>query len=248
MPFFRKKLDYLLHSRHRGGHGIHSPFLFRLITEVIENKGNFSAYPLLEAAEENVKQLLRILDMADYRHEGEERFGLGRRTIQKLHLLPGRFDRLLFRLVNDFQPREVAFYGSTFGVTLLALALADRRITLGAQVENDRYRSFCRRLIEVYEVGNIRLSGAGQVSAAGLVVVQHPLDPAFCDRVMGCILSDASFDGVVVLAGIHTSGAMEAVWEKYKSSPVVRVSLDLFEIGVFICREGLQKEAFVLRF
>ena len=51
----RKWIAYLFTARHREGHGIHSPFLFRLITEVIENKGNFSAWPMLAAAEENVR-------------------------------------------------------------------------------------------------------------------------------------------------------------------------------------------------
>ena len=244
----RKKIVYFFKARHRKGHGIHSPFLFRLITQVMENRGHFSAYPLLNAMEENVRNTLRILDMESYHQEGLAEFGLNFNDIKKLHLLPVRFDRLLFRLVNDCTPKDIAFYGSTFGVTLLALALADRRIMLKAQVENDHYRSFCRRLAEVYEVDNIQLAVTGSVVASDFIVVQNPLDPSYCDHILEQILNEPTYTGVVVLCGIHTSAKMEAVWIRYKIDPVVRISLDLFEMGIFICKKGLQKEDFVVRF
>ncbi len=245
---FRKKLAYFLKARHRHGHSIHSPFLFRLITEVMENNGNYSAYPLLKAANENVRNMLRILDMKSYRLENMAEHGYNVKDIKEMHQLPERFDRLLFRLVNEFRPRDIAFYGSTFGVTLLALALADRRIKLDAQVENDHYRSFCRRLVEVYEVNNVSLTPVANVTASEFVVVQNPLDPGYCDNILASVVADPSYEGVIVLCGIHTSAEMEAVWNRYKKDPVVRVALDLFEIGILVCRKGLQKEEFVVKF
>ena len=244
----RKKISYLWKARHRHGHGIHSPFLFRLITEVMENNGHYSAYPLLKAADENVRNMLRILDMKSYHAGGMSEYGYNSREIKQMHLLPERFDRLLFRLVNDFRPEGIAFYGSTFGVTLLALALADKRVQLEAQVENDHYRSFCRRLAEVYEVGNIYITETASLVFPDFIVIQNPLNPDYCDRILSQILIDPAFHGVIVVCGTHASARMEDVWMKHKKDPLVRVALDLFEIGIFICRKGLQKEEFVVRF
>jgi len=246
--YSRKKLEYLIHARHRKGHGIHSPFLFRLITVVIENRGYFSAYALLKDAQENVRNMLRILDMESYQQLYQPSSGFKSRFIKKMHLLPARFDRLLFRLVNDFRPGNISYYGSGFGVTLLALALADRRITLEAQVENDHYRSFCIRLAEVYEVENIHVSGFGKVLASDFIVVQNPQDPDSCNAILAQILDQPDYEGVVVLCGIHVSEKMENVWTSHKRNLSVRISLDLFEIGIFICKKGLQKEDFVMRF
>src|SRR5665647_253007 len=236
----RKKLVYLFKARHRKGHGIHSPFLFRLITEVIENKGSFSAWPMLLAAEENVRNMLRMVDTDSYQKLYETKKGSDYNVIKKLHLLPGKFDRLIFRLVNEFQPRSLSFYGSTFGVTLMAMALADRRIRLVAQVENDHYRSFCRRLIEVYNIGNIDLTDVGNVVVSDFVVVQNPLNPDECSRVLGQIVAKP-YDGIVIVCDIHTSAEMEAVWKRYQKEQQVRISIDLFEIGILICKKGLQK-------
>ena len=243
----RKWIAYLLKARHRNGHGIHSPFLFRLITEVIESRGIFSAWPILAKAEGNVRNMLSMINAATY----QKLYGTVKDSdcnfIKKLHLLPGKFDRLIFRLVNEFQPRSLSFYGSTFGVTLMAMAFADRRVRVVAQVENDHYRSFCRRLIEVYDIENIDLSGAGNVVASDFVLVQNPLDTEECSQVLAQIVAD-SYDGVIILCGIHTSAEMEEVWKRYQKWQQVRISLDLFEIGIFICKKGLQKEDFVLRF
>ena len=244
----KRRWNYLFNARHRKGHGIHSPFLFQLITEVIESKEPFSVYPLLEDAAVNVRNMIRILNVESYQplHPTAKCDRPADECL--LHLLPVRFDRLLFRLVNEFQPRSTSFYGSTFGTTLLALALADMGSKLTARVENDHYRSFCRRLLEVYEVQNIDLIGAVSVGRSDLVVLLNPTDPENCDNLLTHILSDEDFRGVAVLCGLHTSPEMEEVWDRHKSNSVVRVALDLFEMGIFICREGLQKEEFVLRF
>lgn len=206
-----KYIKYLIGAGHRKGHGIHSPFLFRLITEVIENRGFYSAYPLLTAAEENVRSTLRMLDGETYQQLYDAKPGSDSDSTKKQHLLPEKFNRLLFRLVNDCKPESLSFYGSTFGVTLLALALADRRIQLEAQVENSHYRSFCLRLMEVYEVGNISLKGSAEVLASDFVVVQHPLNPEDCRRILSQTLATPAYGGVVVLCGIHSSAEMEAV-------------------------------------
>ena len=244
----RSKISYLFHARHRKGHGIHSPFLFRLITNVIEDNGTYSAYPLLSAAEEHVRSMLKILDQEYWQEPAvlkiERRIPLNRHQ----HLLPPRFNRLLFRLVNEFSPQQISFFGNTFGVSLLALALADSRIPLVAVIPDYRYRSFCQRLVDEYNLTNIGVTEIGRVDSADFLVIQHPEDPVHCERILAKIVGQPDFCGVVVVCGIHASREMEAVWNSYKQIQSIRVSLDLFETGILICKKGLQKEEFVVRF
>lgn len=244
----RQRISYFLKARHKGGHGIHSPFLFRLVTEVIENKGYFSAYSVLRSAGENVRNMLRILDMRNFLPAPGSCCSFSARELKSMHLLPERFDLLLFRLVNEFSPTVISFHGSTFGTTLLALAMADSRIQVKAHLVNDHYLSFCRRLAEVYDVHSISFSGNQEVDNLEFVVIQHPADPPSCVRIVSGILDAESFAGVIVLCGLHTTPEMTAIWENSKKSPVVRITLDLYEIGILICRKGLQKEDFILRY
>jgi hypothetical protein len=117
-----------------------------------------------------------------------------------------------------------------------------------AQINNDHFRSFCRRLADVYEVENIQLTETGMAGEAEFVVIQHPLDPGYCDKILMSVFKMPDYQGVVILCGIHTSPEMEALWTSYKNNTAIRVTLDLLDIGIFICRRELQKEDFVLRF
>ena len=100
----------------------------------------------------------------------------------------------------------------------------------------------------MYEVGNIHITETASLVFPDFIVLQDPLNPDYCDRILSQILVDPAYHGVIVVCGIHASARMEDVWMKHKKDPLIRVALDLFEIGIFVCRRGLQKEEFVVRF
>lgn len=79
---------WLLRFRHRRGYGVHSPFAFRLITEVFYEKGEFYAYAPLAAARQGV-----VCGQSE------------------------RLDRLMLRVVNEVRPRRVALWGERVGMT-----------------------------------------------------------------------------------------------------------------------------------
>ena len=81
-PFIR-----LSRFRYRCGYGVHSPFAFSLITDVIYEKMPYYAYDLLKA-----EQKKRI-------------------TTQRWEKGIPRINRLLFRLVNKVQPATIIEVG-----------------------------------------------------------------------------------------------------------------------------------------
>jgi hypothetical protein len=214
----------------------------------MENDGFFSAYPKLAASEQHVRGMLSILNEESWQEPVATPNGIPVRMKRADHLLPTHFNRLLFRLVNEFSPGRISFFGNTFGVTLLALAVADSRIPVNAILPNHRFRSFCMRVVEEFGAPNVVVSERGSVTDADFLVVQLPEDAATCDLVLAQVIGNPSFAGVVVVGGIHTSRELEAVWSHFKEMDQVRIALDLFDIGIFICKKGLQKEEFVVRF
>lgn len=77
----------MLRIRHRCGYGIHSPFAFGLLTQVLYNPGYYYAYARLDKQYTLRDRLLRPR----------------RRAI----------DRLLFRLSNALQPRTLCMVGGS---------------------------------------------------------------------------------------------------------------------------------------
>ena len=53
---------------------------------------------------------------------------------------------------------------------------------------------------------------------------------------------------IIVIDDIHHSAEMEAAWEEIKAHSAVRVSIDLFRMGLIFLREGLSTQHFILRY
>jgi hypothetical protein len=52
----------------------------------------------------------------------------------------------------------------------------------------------------------------------------------------------------MIIRGIHRSAEMENIWQEVIKEKKVKVSLDLYEIGILLFRKKLQKQHFILRF
>ena len=85
--YLKRPLIWLSRFRYRCGYGVHSPFAFSLITDVIYEKMPYYAYDLLKA-----EQKKRI-------------------TTQGWEKGIPRINRLLFRLVNKVQPATIIEVG-----------------------------------------------------------------------------------------------------------------------------------------
>jgi predicted O-methyltransferase YrrM len=61
-------------------------------------------------------------------------------------------------------------------------------------------------------------------------------------------LSHSQNNSIFVFDDIHWSRGMKSAWENIRQHPSVRVSIDLFSIGIIFFRRELSKEDFILRF
>lgn len=92
--YLKRPLIWLSRFRYRCGYGVHSPFAFSLITDVIYEKMPYYAYDLLKA-----EQKKRI-------------------TTQGWEKGIPRINRLLFRLVNKVQPATIIEVGQPSAASL----------------------------------------------------------------------------------------------------------------------------------
>lgn len=91
----KRPFIWLRRFRHRCGYGVHSPFAFDLITNVIYEKANYYSYKTLAA---QVKGMPR-----------KQRKACG---------VSSKVNRLLFRLVNRLQPEVIVHIGRSVASSL----------------------------------------------------------------------------------------------------------------------------------
>ncbi|HJV20493.1 MAG TPA: class I SAM-dependent methyltransferase [Sediminibacterium sp.] len=243
------------------GHGVHSPFVFELITRVLNDDRDFYMYQPIENLREEL--LVRTTEITI------EDFGAGSRVkkspVRKISaiaassLKPRKFGQLLFRLVNHLLPQTILELGTSLGITTSYLAAANsnaRVITMeGSAAVADIARSNFMKL----GLHNIALiTGNFDHTLEPTLAQVQQIDFAFLDgnhryeptiRYFNHVMNKAHANTVIILDDIHWSSEMEQAWGEVKRDKRVRLTIDLFYIGlVFLRSEQQEKEDFIIRF
>ena len=245
------RIKYLKKARHRRGHGIHSPFLFYLITEVIENKERlpqFKSFKLLKK---------KTLDLIDFSLDSSakkiyDQFDIRYTKPKKLYKkieLPEKYRQIVFHLIREFKPSSIIHYGPTLGVNPAILASVNLDIRV-YQVNNDPFCELVsKRLLNDSAIANIQFTPENSVPEINseFILLNCFNNSDLSQSLIQNFINQPSDDGVLIIRGIHESNEMESIWQNTIANQNIRVSLDLFEIGILLFRKGLQKENFILK-
>jgi predicted O-methyltransferase YrrM len=242
-------------------HGLHAPFVYDLYTLVVRHTGVYQAYAAVEARRTALLADNRQLDVRDFGAGSQQARTGGRtravRAIARSAAKPPKYGQLLFRLVNDRQPRRILELGTSLGLTTAYLASADSRARVVTLEGDPASAAIARETFQTLELTNIKLL-EGEFS--------QTLDEAI--RQLGGTLDFVFFDGnhryeptldyvkrclphrhaetVFVLDDIHWSADMERAWAAVKELPEVSLTIDLFAVGLVFFRPNAPKQHFIL--
>lgn len=247
--------------RSGNAHGLHSPFVFGLYNHVIHHSGQFAAFDPIENRRQELlrnRQLLTVRDFGAGSHTGagrQRRIGDITRTAAK----PTALAQLLFRLVNHFQPRTILELGTSLGLTTAYLAAANSRSRVLTFEGCPNTAAVARQTFEQLQLSNVELieGNLDETLAPTLASLTEPLDFAFFDgnhryeptlRYFNLCAAHRTERSVFVLDDIHWSGEMERAWEAVQQHPEVRLTIDLFFVGLVFFRRNQPRQHFQLRF
>ncbi len=254
-----KYLRYRFRSQTK--HGIHSPFVYNLLTEVIEDNSNYYAYQQLTSLRHELLQSKEVIEIQDF-GAGSRYFKSNKRKVSDITrhgISREKYARLLFRLVNYFNPKTIVELGTSIGLTSMHLAAA-KKTSLVYTIEGCKNTAaFAQALFKKQGAENIQLINAVFEEALPALLLTLPeIDFLYVD---GNHRKQATIDyfekallksnnySVFVFDDIHWNSGMEEAWEYIRNHTQVRISIDLFFIGlVFFRSEQKQKEHFVIRF
>jgi len=247
-----RRIIYLKRARHRRGHGIHSPFLFRLITEVVENRSKLPEYKIFKDLKGNAMNILEDSSepsLSAVYHQFNLPPANPHRLYRKVEM-PLRYAKVVFRLLREFKPLSVINYGPTLGANLALLAMANKDCLVYQYINDAAYEQISNDLLKYQTISNVRFFNESNIPSdnPSFLIINYPFNPAVSSEVVQKRLELHGDDDVMIIRGIHESKTMQAIWQEMIDSESVRVSLDLFEIGIALFRKGLQKENFIQRF
>lgn len=246
-------------------HGVHSPFVFDLITKVFEDKEVYPEYLLVEKLRQDLLNNRLATEIEDFGAGGEKQ-PLTERKISDIAARaakPAKWGKLLYRLCRYFETKNMLEFGTSLGITSAYQALGARQVS-----DSIRFVSMegSKNLVELARINfkelgidkDIHLVAGNFDQTLSKVLKDYDqLDYVFLDgnhrkeptlRYFEQLLTKAHNDTVFVFDDIHWSKGMTEAWEEIKADPKVTVSIDLFYVGIVFIRKEQEEEHFVIRF
>ncbi|MBP6456198.1 MAG: class I SAM-dependent methyltransferase [Chitinophagaceae bacterium] len=252
-------INYCLKAK--SAHGIHSPFVFDFITNLLQDKRTFYAFDTIENYRQELYKNDTELNIEDF-GAGSLKSNFKKRKISDIAKTAGRnrkMGELLFRMVNYFDCKNSLELGTSLGIGSHYLALANTNskvVTIEGSKEifETSKANFEKNNLKNIEqvLGNFDLvldEVLEKNSAFDLIFIDgnHREEPTI-NYFKKC-LSKINDNTILIFDDIHWSKGMQNAWESIKKDKAVTLSLDLFYFGiVFFRKEFKEKQHFVLKY
>ncbi len=222
---FLRFLSYLRHAKYHGGHGVHSPFVFDLITNILEEKNPYYHYARIE----NQRRVL---------------------SKKNIPLQKKKYDQAVFRIVNAAGPASIIEIGNSGGITSAYLAVSSKETPYFLlQNSNDEIFSHIPKTVILKGIFTEALPEALQlVSQVGCVYFHLTQTGPDTISLFEQCLQKASKECVFIFEGIYTSETTKAIWKEIIQKEQVRISLDMYGLGLVYINPILQKQDYIYLF
>jgi predicted O-methyltransferase YrrM len=249
-------IKYLFVSKTR--FSVHSPFVFDLLTNVLQSKRAYYSYAKIDKSRAKLLANQSKIEITDLgagslvNNKKQKKIS----DIAKLAAKPDSLGKILFELTNYFQPKNVIELGTSLGMSSLYLyggCKASNYYTLEGCPETAKVaaKNFLDNGIKDIKIvtGDFKETLPLVISKLDKVDFvffdgNHQKQPTL-DYFYLC-LEKATDESVFVFDDIHWSEGMEEAWEEIKKHPKVKVSVDIFWLGLVFFKTDQVEEHFIL--
>ena len=257
-------LQFLWNSKNQ--HGVHSPFVFNLVTKCFYDSTAKIEYETLKKYRNELLQNKNVIEVTDF-GAGSRVFKSNRREISKIAQTAGitrKRAELLFRIVNYFQPNSILEIGTSLGLATSALSLGNPKAKITtlegcsqtARIAQENFIKFNFKNIhsEVTEFNQYLNNPKPKTQNLEPTTVNYQL--IYFDgnhskeatlSYFELLLPTITNDTLWIFDDIHWSTEMSQAWEIIKNHPKVTVTIDTFQWGLVFFRIEQEKEHFTIR-
>lgn len=250
-------LNFLWHSTNE--HGVHSPFVFNLLTKCFYDKKPKPEYQILTNYRKSLLENKNFIEVTDF-GAGSKVFKSNKRQISKIASTAGispKRAELLFRVTNYFKPQNILEIGTSLGLATSALALGstNAKVTTiegcpqtGGTAKNQLDKFDCKNVESIIsEFESFLISENLNSKIYDLIYFDGNHSKKATLEYFNLLLPTINNDSVWIFDDIHWSPEMEEAWEIIKNHPKVKVTIDTFQWGFVFFRYEQEKEHFVIR-
>ncbi len=250
-------LKFLWHSKNE--HAVHSPFVFSLITKCFYDKKSKPEYAILQQYRNALLENKNTIEVSDF-GAGSRVFNSNKRSIAEIAKIAGispKRARLLYRIVNYFQPSSILEIGTSLGLATSALALGNKNAQITTLEGCPNTMAIAKNQLQLFNFNNVKWvttefneyfqSCNLKSKICNLIYFDGNHSKEATLDYFELLLPTITNDTVWIFDDIHWSAGMEATWEIIKKHPKVTVTIDTFQWGLVFFRREQPKEHFIIR-
>lgn len=253
-------LKHQLYRRHRKGFGIHSPYLFEYIHEVVFNAGRMKVPPEILRCHRSLRNEHTPIPAGKLGHTASVVHSKRRSVASfvRRSSVSRKYGSLLYRTCRWFRPDMIIELGTGLGVSTLYLGSGAPEVPLHS-IEGDTDRAdFAAQLMCRCGMGPVSIHwGEMDDKLDDLLPLLEGRFLAFVDgnhhfeptmRYIGKLMEKAGEEAVIILHDIYWSRYMFRAWRELLDHPGTRVGIDLFHMGILLLRKDLHKMQVKIKF
>ncbi|EDP94277.1 class I SAM-dependent methyltransferase [Kordia algicida OT-1] len=235
-------------------HGVHSPFVYELITKCFYDTSSKEIYKTLQQYRDDLLKDETIIEIKDF-GAGSRVFSSYKRKVSAIAKNAGitpKRAKLLARLIPYLNIEKCLELGTSLGIGTIAMKEANEVFTLEGCPETAK---IAQKQLKKYAATTVKVQVAEFSEVLSKFAEQH-YDLIYFDgnhqkeatlQYFEQLLKTAHNDSVFIFDDIHWSKEMTEAWEIIKNHPKVTVTIDTFFWGFVFFRKEQVKEHFIVR-
>jgi predicted O-methyltransferase YrrM len=249
-------VQYCFVAKHRKGFGIHSPFVFHLLNRVFFEKEAYYCYKVIESVRQQFLANHQKIYLTDYGTGGKRTKTIA--EIAHKTIKSRKYAQLLFRLVNSNHSQQILELGTSLGISTMYLASANLKSNV-VTIEGDS--ALCDLAKKTFYSNNFQnitvIEGNLDFVLEDVVSKMDTLDFVFFDanhtqvatlKYFSICLAKINKNTIFVFDDIHWSADMQRAWHQIAEHPAVRLSIDIFGMGIVWFDTDLMKQQYIVAF
>ena len=256
LQIIKSYLKFLYNSKNE--HGVHSPFVFDLVTNCFYDKTKHHEYSILKNYRKSLLENKNFIEVTDF-GAGSRVFKSNKRQISKIAKTAGispKRAELLYRIVRYFQPENILEIGTSLGLATTALSLGNTNAKITTLEGCPNTISIAKSQCQLQNLNNIEfvntefssyLKTATENCDWKLIYFDGNHSKQATLDYFELLLPTITNETVWIFDDIHWSKDMEEAWETIKNHPKVTVTIDTFQLGIVFFRAEQEKEHFIIR-
>jgi len=237
-------------------HGVHSPFVYDLVTNCFNDKTKYPEYETLKKHRKALRGDTSKFEMKDF-GQGSRVFKGNARKVSAVIKNAGmkkKRQRLLFRLAKYFKSETVLELGTSLGLGTVALSLSNEFSAIQTVEGCPNTLQKAQEYFEKFNLHNILIHQ--KLFSEFLQNSHEKFDLIFIDgdhngertlEYFHSLLKNVHNNSVIVFDDIYWSKDMTTAWQQIIANDIVTVSIDTFQWGLVFFRKEQAKQHFIIR-